>query len=117
MAATEKIRFETYEGNTRNLPFQLRRRGVKGVFDVSTANSIVLEATDPDGADITPIPLADGGLANWALGLVIAPITPADVTGAIGTWTFSVTVVIAGETITSATGEIEVQDRPGFTLP
>lgn len=117
MTTTTSVRFEVYEGNARDLPFQLRRKGIKGVWDVSTATSIVLEVTDPDGVDMTPIALADGGKANWALGVVIAPISVSDVTARIGTYAFAVTVTIAGEIITGGDGTIEVLDRPGFTAP
>lgn len=118
MGVTSAARFVLYEGDTRNLPFQLRRRGIKGGWDVSTALSIVLGVTDPDGLNLTPIGLLDGFAgATWVTGFVVAPVSIVNVTGKIGTWGFAVTVAIGTETITSSPGVIEVLDRPGFALP
>lgn len=109
-------RFQTYEGNTIALPFELHREGVKGVWDVSGATQIALEVTSPSDADMTPI-LADENHADadWAAGLVVVVITGSNVTALLGTYRYSLTVTISGQVITVATGLIEVLDRPGFT--
>jgi len=107
--------FQTYEGNLVALPFELRREGIKGPWNVSGASQIALEVTRPDGTNMSPI-LAQSGHpdANWALGIVVVAISGSNVTAAIGTYPYSLTVTIAGQIITAGTGSIEVQDRPGF---
>ena len=114
MATTH--RFETYEGNSVALPFELRREGVKGVWDVSGATQIALEVTSPAGTDLSPV-LADSNHAdaNWAEGLVVVVISSANVTNVIGSYAYSLTVTISGQILTVATGVIEVKDRPGYT--
>lgn len=107
--------FRTYEGNQVALAFSLRREGIRGVWDVSTASTIRLEVTNPAGADLAPISaLSAHPDANWAQGLVVVVIDGANVTAAIGTYRYALTVTIAGQIITAGTGQIEVLDRPGF---
>lgn len=110
------IRFETFEGNQLALPFELRRSGIKGTWNVSGATQIKLEVTDLDGTDMAPI-LADSGHpdADWSNGIVVVVIDGTNVTGAIGTYPFSLTVTIGGQIITAGIGKIEVLDRPGYT--
>lgn len=112
---TSSHTFATYEGNTVALPFELRREGIKGPW-VVTGATIALEVTRPDGTNMTPIAAQSGHPdANWAIGIVVVVISGSDVTAAIGSYPYSLTVTIAGQIITAGTGLIEVQDRPGFT--
>lgn len=114
---TTRHRFQTYEGNQLALPFELRREGIMGTWDVSTASQIALEVTRPDGTNMAPI-LAQSAHpdASWSTGIVVVVISGSDVTAAIGTYPYSLTVSIAGQIITAGTGLIEVLDRPGFPV-
>jgi hypothetical protein len=112
---TTRHSFRTYEGNMVALPFELRREGVRGAWDVSTASQIALEVTTPAGVNMAPIPAQSAHPdANWAAGIVVVVISGSNVTAAIGTYPYSLTVSIAGQVITAGTGLIEVLDRPGF---
>lgn len=111
-------RFVTYEGNRRALTFQLRQREIKGGWDVSGATQIRLEVQRPDNTILTPIIVDDAHPdADWSTGLVVAVIDVTNVTAAIGSYSFSLTVDIAGEIITAAQGTIEVRDRAGYVVP
>lgn len=107
--------FKTYEGNHVALAFSLRREGVRGPWNVSSATTIALEVTGPTGTNLAPI-LAQSAHpdANWATGLVVVVINGTNVTAAIGTYQYALTVTIAGQIITAGSGQIEVLDRPGF---
>lgn len=104
----------TYEGNRRALPFELRQAGQKGPWDVSGATQIRLEWEQPDGTNGVAI-VADSGhtAADWANGIVIAVIESTNITAAIGTYDYTLTVDIGGEVISVAVGTIEVLNRPG----
>lgn len=104
----------TYEGNRRALPFELRQSGQKGPWDVSGATQIRLEWENPDGTNGTPI-IADSGhpQADWANGVVIVVIDNTNITAAIGTYDYTLTVDIGGEIISNQPGTIEVLNRPG----
>tara|TARA_R100001086_G_scaffold113502_3_gene57953 strand:- start:983 stop:1321 length:339 start_codon:yes stop_codon:yes gene_type:complete len=107
----------TYEGNTRQLAFQLRRVGVRGGWDVSSATEIRLEVSRPDGTSMTPIVASSGhAAASWPNGLVALEISASNVTATIGTYRYALTLDIGGETITAAVGSIEVRDRPGYPV-
>jgi len=107
--------FTTYEGNQIALPFELRREGIRGVWDVSGATQIALEVTRPDGTNMTPILAQEAHPdASWTTGIVVVVIDGANVTAAIGSYPYSLTVTISGQIITAGVGRIEVRDRPGF---
>lgn len=107
--------FQTYEGNQVALAFSLRREGIRGAWDVSTATTIALEVTNPAGTDLAPILAVEAHPdADWGTGLVVVVIDGTNVTAAIGTYRYALTVTIAGQIITAGTGQIEVLDRPGF---
>lgn len=113
---TTTHRFETYEGNAVALPFELRREGVRGAWDVSGATNIRLEVSRQDGTDMSPINAQSSHPdANWASGIVVVVIDGTNVTASIGTYRYSLTVTISGQVITATTGVLEVLDRPGFT--
>lgn len=114
---TTRHSFMTYEGNQLALPFELRREGIAGPWNVGSATQITLEVTRPNGTNMTPIVAQSSHPdANWALGVVVVVISGSDVTAAIGTYPYSLTVSIAGQIITAGTGLIEVRDRPGFPV-
>jgi hypothetical protein len=111
-------RFETYLGNVRSLPFRLRRAGERADWDVSTATSIVLEVEDTDENNLTPI-AADplNPAADWEAGQVVVVVDATNVTAAVGTYKAILTVFIGGEIISTNPVTIEVQPRPGFSIP
>ena len=120
MPATGKGRkFVTYEGNTRVLPFSLRRFSNNLPWDVSTATAIQLEVTNTrDQVNLTPIMASSGAPgADWANGEIRVTISPANVTASINTYEWGLTVTIGGEVITVDDGTIEVRDRPGYPAP
>lgn len=112
------IRFDTFVGNKRNLVFRLRKRGFATFFNLSPATEVRLEVERLTITGITllsPIiclPNAPG--ADFTNGRVVAIITGADVTALPASHLFSLTADIDLETITMATGRIEVRARPGF---
>lgn len=112
---SDSNRIVTFEGNRVALPFELRREGVRGPWDVSGATQIRLETTSPDGTNMAPI-IAQSSHpdANWALGVVVVVISGTDVTAALGDYPYALTVDIGGQIITTHVGLIEVKDRPGF---
>ncbi len=114
------IRFETFEGNKRNLLFRLRKRGFAGFFNLSPATEVRLETerlTTTAKTVLAPIICPPNHpKADFGKGLVVAIITGSDVTAQIASYLFSLTADIDLETITMATGRIEVRDRPGFPV-
>ena len=110
--------FTVYEGNTRNVRFELRKKGERAFFDVSAATKIQMEIDDPAGVEIAPIE-ADilHPDADWANGRVIVVVSPADLTASVGTRHYALTVFLGTEEITVITGHAEVAERPGFPAP
>ena len=115
------IRFDVFEGNRRRLLFRLRKSGRDTFFDLSTATEVRLETerVEIDKRTVLAAIIANPSQpeADFANGRVVAFIDPADVTAIIGSYAFSLTADIDDETITLATGLIEVRDRPGFPVP
>lgn len=107
-----------YEGNTRNVLFELRKKGQRDFFDVSTASKIQFEVDNVDGVEQAPI-LADIAHpdADWANGRVIIVVSPSDVTATVGTRHYALTLFLGTEEITLVVGHIEVAERPGFPAP
>lgn len=114
MSKTTKI--ITYEGNAVRHTFKLKQFGRNAPVDVSLASPIEFEWELPDGANQTPITVNIGEAgADWANGIVVVFIQ-SPITDAIGDYPFSLTVTLNGETISYATGEVNVLDRRGFTV-
>ena len=114
----DAFKFETFEGNTRVLTFNLRRFLDKNPWNVSAATQIYLETTGPDGVNGAPIAaLSNAPGADWVAGVVKVTIDGGNVTGMIGTWQAGLTLWIAGEQVTAESGTIEVHRRPGVSTP
>ena len=115
----EGVQIHTFHGNTRTFRFRLKRFSDNRPWDVAGASQIQLESQRADdGVKIAPIVLdffAAG--AVWGQGLIVATISPGDVTAQVGTYEFGVTVFIAGEEITQDQGTIEVERRAGYPFP
>lgn len=114
----QDFHFVAYYGNTKVLPFVLKRYGTKDRLDVSAAIQILLEIEDPNQVALSPLvanPAFPG--ANWAQGEVPILVTPADVTGAVGTWIVGFTLFLGNEEDTTRSGTIEVKHRPGYPAP
>lgn len=108
-------RFETFTSNVRALVFLLYRKGIKSLWNVSGATQIRLEVTTPAGVDLSPILCSPTHPdADWTNGKVVAVIDTGNVTGALGTYLFALTVDIAGERVTAEDGVIEVLPKPGI---
>lgn len=117
---SDNARFETYVGNQRLLKFRFRQRSFVGFKDLSAASEFRLEVLQRklDGnVTLTPI-IADlfHPDTDLAEGRVVVRIGPDDVTAVKGSYNFSFTMDIEDEIITLTTGQIEVLDRPGFSL-
>lgn len=92
--------------------WEFRRFLDKSPINVAGASQILLELRNPNGVNVPPLPaspLTPG--ADWTKGIVVV-LVDAAVTAFIGTWSASIAVYLAGETVVR-TGTIEVQDRPG----
>lgn len=114
---SQGTKIKTYEGNAVRHTFFLKQFGQNAPVDVSSASAINFEWELSDGTDRTPIAVSIGEPgADWASGVVVV-FVQAPITDAVGDYPFSLTVVINGETITYETGEVNVQDRRGFTTP
>ena len=113
------IKIHTHLDNIRELTFNMKRYGQNAPWDVSGASQILLEAErNSTGTHLTPI-VADSGApgADWANGIVKITIDSTNVTGAVDTYTFGVTVFIGGQEVTTDEGTIEVAARPGYPPP
>ena len=110
----DQLRIVTYLGNELYYPINVKRFGVKGPADVSGASQIQIEWEDEDGTH-QPLITVGSGLpgADWANGIVMLPILATNFTAALGTYTFSLTIQIDSQIITTDTGIVEVRERPG----
>lgn len=108
------LRITTYTGNTLYFPVRVREHGVKGYADLSAAAQIQVEWENSAGVhqSLIVVSAALPG-ADWANGLVMLPISPSNFTAVEGTYTFSLTVLIGGQEITTESGVVEVLERPG----
>jgi hypothetical protein len=110
------LRIRVSEKDTRRISFTVRDGGSTIVSDLSNASSILLEWENALGVPQTPIALSATTLgASWSAGLVIADITPSNITALVGANRFALTVVDATTTRTVQTGIIEVSDRAADT--
>lgn len=115
MTSSSTLRIVLYQGNLIYFPLLVKRFGSKTPEDLSIASAILLEWEDENGAEqVTVNVLSTLPGADWANGIVVLAFSPADFTATIGEYTFSLTVVIGGQTITYCTGTVEVHERPGF---
>lgn len=115
--ATE-LRILVYEGNVKGIPFRFRVKGTKFFWDVSASSEIRLEYEKNAGQEqafVVCNPLHPD--ADFVNGKVIAPISPSDLTGEVGSYPFALTVFMGTDVITAVTGHIEVAERPGFPFP
>lgn len=115
ISSTNDLQLVFAEGNDLLYPITLRRLNQKAPVDLSTAAAILLEWEDDQGVEQVAVNVSSTlPGADWANGLVMLPINPSNFTAVVGRYTFSLTVQIAGQTITHVTGVIEVRERPGF---
>lgn len=114
---SQGTKITTYEGNAVRHTFKLKQFGQNAAVDVSAATAINFEWELPDATNQTPIAVSIGEPgANWAAGIVVV-FVQAPLTNTVGDYPFSLTVTINGETITYESGEVNVQNRRGFTTP
>lgn len=107
-----------FVGNLRTLIFHLKIKGTATAWNVSAATAIRLEWQPMNGSPETPLQAsASHASAVWASGIVAIDLSESDVLAAAGTYEYSLTVTLGGETITAVTGIVEVQDRPGYPHP
>lgn len=103
-----------YLGNSRYIPFRLRRMSIQGYWNVTQFSDIEVEYRRiGDPAPLTPVscsPLSPG--AVWSAGLVPALVSPLDVTARVGTYEYTVTLYASGLELTAGAGRLEVLDRP-----
>lgn len=111
----DQIRIKTYLGNDLYYPVNVKRFGIRGSADVSGAAQIQIEWENEDHEHQPLITVADTlPGADWANGDVALPILSSNFTAAMGTYTFSLTIQIDGQVITTDIGTVEVRERPGY---
>lgn len=100
-------------GNTVYLNLRLRKRGVRGGLNVSSAQRIAVEFArngEPPLAPVLASRTAAG--ADWIAGKVPVLVSPADLTARVGTYDVTVTVFDTPTEITATLGRVEVLPRP-----
>lgn len=116
-SAQSPLRIVAHQGNSFFFLVTLKNYGSRAPKNVSTASSISLEWENAARVHQPPvICLSNSPGADWANGIVALPVGP-PITDALGAATFSLTVVLGGQTTTYATGAIEVRERPGYPTP
>lgn len=105
---------QVYLGNTRYIPFRLRRDGMRTYWNVSGVTAIQVEYSRVgDPAPLTPIVCSKlAPNADWLAGLVPALVSAADVTARIGTYDYILTVFDGALVQTAGAGRLEVLPRP-----
>lgn len=114
MTSPTETRIVTYVGNFKRWTFEIKEFRQKGLADVSGASGFQVTWEDASGAHQPIVTLSDSTPgADWANGLVVLELTPSNFTAAQGTYSFALTMLRSGETITIETGFVEVKERPG----
>lgn len=105
---------QAHLGNTRYIPFRLRRYGTRTYWDVTTADLIQVEfQRSADAAPLTPVQCSRSAPgADWNNGLVQCLISPADVTARIGSYSYTLSVFTPALEETAGGGVLEVLPRP-----
>jgi hypothetical protein len=108
---------QAYLGNSRYIPFRLRRYGSRTYWNVTTADRVQAEFQfNASVAPLTPLQCSRSSPgADWNNGLVPCLITPADVTARVGSYSYTVSVVTGILKETAGGGVLEILPRPAPT--
>jgi hypothetical protein len=119
LSSPRSTRFKilAYEGNQIEVTLLIKPFLGEQVIDLVHLASIYLNIEKPRESVEYQL-VADDTHANsdWDKGKVIFTLTPT-VLSSVGSYPCSIIGVVGIETITFATGHLEVQDRPGYPHP
>lgn len=115
MSEIARVIIDASHGAWKTLRFRLRRKGTRDNWDVSGASRISLEVNRIGEPGMTPLDFSPSALgADWTNGLVIGELSPADVTGRVGSYEILLLAYTGTKPYPVLGGRIEVQRRPVF---